>query len=261
MMKESGELRDLKERCALPLAVRSTGEVVASLGLERVVPEVRGSEELREVFPSLNGQVPFRYFVYRDLALGGDLQVLQERGLRFDLTSIPPGIWEGEYSKTHGHYHPPVPGVGLTYAEVYEVYVGRAYFLLQRPGLRAEEIEDFVVVEALPGDKVLVPPGYGHVTVNVGREPLVAGNLVARSFEGLYEEWKRLGGAGYYVRRRGGVPVLEPNPRYRSLPPARKGEARCPAFDGVQDLPLYLLVLVHPERFAFLHDPREALRW
>ena len=258
---EKERLLDLKEISALPLAVRETGEIVAFLGLERVIPETRGREDLREVFPFLNGQVPFRYLVYRDLALGGDLQVLREQGFRFDLTSLPPGTWGEEYSKTHGHYHPPVPGVGLTYAEVYEVYAGRAYFLLQRPGLQAEELEDFVVVEALPGDKVLIPPGYGHVTVNVGREPLVVGNLVARDFEGLYEEWKRLGGAGYYVRRRGGVPVLEPNPRYRFLPRARKGDARCPALYGVQDLPLYLLALVHPERFAFLRDPREVLRW
>ncbi|WP_301664617.1 glucose-6-phosphate isomerase family protein [Methanoculleus frigidifontis] len=95
---------------------------------------------------------------------------LAEQNVRFDITVIPPGAVGGEYVKTKGHYHPLTPA-GIGYPELYQVLAGEAHYLLQRKNLR-----DVVVVTAKAGEFVLIPPGYGHVTVNPGKENLVMAN-------------------------------------------------------------------------------------
>ena len=65
----------------------------------------------------------------------------------------------------------------MPYPEVYEVLAGSAYYLLQR-----RDHTDVVLLPAHAGDKVLIPPGYGHVTINPGREQLVMANLVSTDF-------------------------------------------------------------------------------
>ncbi len=56
-----------------------------------------------------------------------------------------------------------------------------------------------MAVAASAGEFVLIPPGYGHVSINSGKELLVMANLVSTQFESeyaLYEEM-RSGGAFY----------------------------------------------------------------
>ena len=38
-----------------------------------------------------------------------------------------------------------------------------------------------------PSDKVLVPPGYGHITINRSNKTLKMANFVARNFSSLYD--------------------------------------------------------------------------
>lgn len=80
---------------------------------------------------------------------------------------------------------------GVGYPEVYEVLEGRAHFLLQK-----KTLDDIVLVEAAKGDIVLIPPGYGHVTINPAQnETLTMANLVSTEFSSEY---------GFYDEMRGG---------------------------------------------------------
>jgi glucose-6-phosphate isomerase len=75
------------------------------------------------------------------------------------------------------------------------------------------------LVEADAGTIVLIPPGYGHVTINPGQEELVMANLVSRSFASDYLPYEERRGAAYYeLADRGFVP----NPAYPAVPPLRR---------------------------------------
>lgn len=141
------------------------------------------------------------YYMYRDLYLSrSDQEKLLDQNLRFDITVIPPRMLGVEYAKTAGHYHPLVPGSNVTYPEIYEVLEGEALYLLQK-----QDLSDVVAVSAFAGDKVLIPPGYGHITINRSNNTLKMTNFVARDFSSLYEPYREMGGGAYFFTKDGWI--------------------------------------------------------
>jgi glucose-6-phosphate isomerase len=141
------------------------------------------------------------YYMFRDLSLSrADSEKLKGLGLRYDITIIPPGMLGCEYMKTAGHYHPLAPESQVTYPEIYEVLEGDALYLLQK-----QDLSDVVVVYATAGDKVIVPPDYGHVTINRSNKTLKMANFVARDFSSIYEPYKQMGGAAYFCTADGWI--------------------------------------------------------
>lgn len=159
------------------------------------------------------------YYMFRDLAKSdSDFEKIKANHLRYDITIIPPSMLGSEYVKTVGHYHPRVPGTNLTYPEIYQVLEGSATYLLQKVKDGEEDLVlDVVVIKAEKGDLVLVPPGYGHVTINASEETLKMANWVCRDFSSVYEPIKRLSGASYFLLKDGFVK----NPLYKNIPPIR----------------------------------------
>jgi len=157
------------------------------------------------------------YFMYRDLYLSWtDREKLIEQGLRYDITIIPPAMLGKEYIKTAGHYHPLTAGGSVTYPELYEVLEGEALYLLQK-----SDLSDVVAVYAKAGDKVLVPPDYGHVTINRSNKTLKMANFVARDFSSLYEPYREKRGGAYFFTRDGWIR----NPRCEKAADLRRIEA------------------------------------
>ncbi len=195
--------------------------------------------------PGQSGDMPL-YFMYRDLALTAeDRAHLNEQNLRFDITVIPPGTVGGEYVKTKGHYHPLSPS-GIGYPELYQVLTGEAFYLLQR-----SDLQDIVVVTAKAGDFVLIPPGYGHVTINPGAGELVMANLVSAGFASDYTFYEELQGGAYYLMEEGG---WVPNPRYPVVPPMHVSDAReVPALGIRHGREMYEMVS-RREDLSYLHD-------
>ncbi len=184
------------------------------------VPSVRTSEDMENVFavrPSNHDPKTPLYYMYRDLyQTHGDHTWLERHHLRYDITRIPPGLINGEYTKTKGHYHPK-NAAGIPYPEVYEVLSGSAYYLLQK-----RDHTDVILVPAHAGDTVLIPPGYGHVTINPAPDELVMANLVSTDFASEYGEINAMHGAAYYyMKREGWVPNTnygDPIPMHVILP-------------------------------------------
>jgi glucose-6-phosphate isomerase, archaeal len=170
-------------------------------GSKRKDADVRRLFDMREVIYDqdwLAGAEDFElYYMYRDLYLSrADRELLLSQGLRYDITIIPPNMLGREYIKTAGHYHPLVPGASVTYPELYDVLEGEALYLLQNG-----DLSDVVAVYATAGDKVLVPPGYGHVTINRSNKTLKMANFVGRNFASLYEPYReRAGGACFFTK-------------------------------------------------------------
>jgi glucose-6-phosphate isomerase len=167
----------------------------------------------------------------------------------------------------------------MTYPELYEVLEGEAHYLLQTvaggvtasdpPGTAAPggvapqtlpstgppplpgRIKDVVLVRAKAGDKVLIPPGYGHVTINPSRKVLRMANLVADGFHSLYEPYRRAGGAAYYETSDG---KFAPNPRPAPPPPLREAK---PAREVARGGEIYGWLRKAPDELAFLTEPRK----
>jgi glucose-6-phosphate isomerase len=212
-------------------------------------PRVRTLEEIRGVLmdPACECRDPL-YFMYRDLSKSPeDGAWLRREGLRYDVTVIPPRVLCGEYVKTKGHHHPP-DEKGVPYPEIYEVILGRAHYLLQ-----TRTAEDVLLVRAGPGDRVLVPPGYGHVTINPGEATLVMANIVSDRFESDYSVYERMRGAAYFEVAGG---ALVKNPRYARPAPARNLDA--PDQRGLGDLPAGPLYdLIGTGSLGFLNRPED----
>ncbi|MBC7086071.1 MAG: glucose-6-phosphate isomerase [Methanomethylovorans sp.] len=156
------------------------------------------------------------YYMYRDLYRNEKEHLsIKSHNLRYDITVIPPQMLGREYIKTAGHYHPNVPGTAVSYAELYQVLEGEANYLLQK--MAEGKVADVVVIEAKAGDIILVPPGYGHITINASDKVLKMANWVCREFSSLYEPIKNHAGAAYYLLESGYVQ----NPKYPEVPPIR----------------------------------------
>ncbi len=214
------------------------------------IPQPRTIGEIRGVLmdPACECREPL-YFMYREVSRSPeDAAWLRKEGLRYDITVIPARTLCGEYVKTKGHHHPPDPA-GVPYPEIYEVLQGKAHYLLQ-----TRAADDVRLVEAKPGDRVIIPPGFGHVSINPGRRDLVMANIVSDRFGSDYSAYEELRGAAYYELAGG---TLVKNPRYPvSTAPVRAMAARDqPGLSLLPSCPLY--DLVGREYLGFLNRPED----
>lgn len=210
---------------------------------KELVPVLYDPASCRDIHP----EQPV-YEVYRGLCGEDDRQMLLERGLRYDVTIMPPMMLGEEYVKTLGHDH-------LPYAEdwgppeVFEILEGEARFLIQK--YQGREIVDVSLVKAKTGDKVLVPPNCGHVMINAFSRRLVVGNLISRFCLQTYRRFVEQRGAAYYLLKSN---RLVRNLSYTSAPDVRTLDSDVlPLVD--QHSGLLSSFLSNQERFAFLNQP------
>ncbi len=137
-----------------------------------------------------------RNFILYEMRRG----VRENGNLRYDITILNGKMLGKEYNKTLGHYHP------KGYPEIYEVLKGEAIYLLQKPvRIGSKKIIDAVAIHAKKGEQVVIPPGYGHITINPKRNKLMMGNIVCSCFHSIYEPIKKLGGGAYFYTVKGWV--------------------------------------------------------
>lgn len=215
-------------------------------------PDVRLVEDMRSVLATPDcWEEGALYVMFRDLALTPeDRDWLSAEQLRYDITAITSREICGERAKTKGHYHPDAPS-GVGYPEIYQVLSGHAHYLLQK-----RDVSDVVLVDAQDGDIVIVPPGYGHVTINAGDSDLIMANIVSSAFESRYGDYEERRGAAYYERADG---TLVRNPAYpeaRDLRTISAGELR----DQIALPPGDLYNLVGTGHLAFLNNPGPGIQ-
>jgi len=187
---------DLKEKSGLGLKLDADRpELVFDKDLEFSQPAIRTIDQMKEVLLDKNIHNPRElYYMYRDIHRFSDQSILEEYKLRYDVTVIKPFCLGEEFMKTAGHYH------SGDFGELYEVVYGRCFCLLQRPSSGDwRVIEEVIFVEAVAGQKIVIPPGFGHILINPGPDYLVTSNWVSRGFESRYELYKKAGGAAYFV--------------------------------------------------------------
>ncbi len=249
----------LEKQSGLPLFWDTENKkIVFGEGLDKVEPIIRTKKEIQEVlFEAEEGGPEDLYYMYRGVVPTAEKENITEQGLRFDITVLRPGTIGREYIKTAGHYHPLKPGTNSTFPEVYEVLFGKAHYLLQRPcNENYAELEKALLISAKPGDKVLIPPGYGHITINPGDDYLIISNWVANGFSLIYDPITEKKGGGYFELKDDEGPVFLPNSRYKHLPSLKRCSVTpVPKFKLHTGLPVYRVFHEDPGSFSFLLYP------
>jgi glucose-6-phosphate isomerase len=235
-------------------------DVVLGPGVQAEAWRVRHVAEMRDVLPpEVSAEFDpddALYSMVNGVYRVDDLAAAARSPLRYELTVLPPRRLGREYVKTLGHIHSPAPGGTMTYAEVYEVLWGRAHFLFFRMHPNELDVDEIVVVEAEPGERVVVPPGYHHLSVNPGEEAMIFSDLIDRSAATDYSLLRSRGGAPYFCIATTPGPRYQPNPRYTSAPEPRHLRARdLPGHQMLPPMPLYRMALDAPGALAFLGDP------
>jgi len=257
-------MKDLSKNVGLNVKLNDQGQLEFSdlLGGEM---SKRTVADMKEVLLDLGIEDRDLYFMYRDLRSAADEKTIRENNLRFDLTVILPGKLGREYVKTLGHYHPLKTGTEISYPEVYEVISGRAFYLLQRPKIENgvenfSIIEEAYLVEVRAGEKAIMPPNFGHVTINIDSEPLVMANWVSANFSSVYGDIKKLQGAGFYLIVDGNNYKIEKNDHYQSLPELITTQPKpLPEFALEFGRPMYLSGIEAVKSLDYLNYPENFI--
>lgn len=252
--------QNLEKLAGLPIALSNARLIFKGpLSESKRDHQVRTLEEVRPYLrdQQIDSGLTEIYLIYRGVNLPADGDLLIKHRLRYDLTIIFPGRLGLEFPKTIGHYHELKPGTNLSYPEIYEIISGKAYFLFQRiqDGDRAEEV---YLIEAAPGEKVIVPPGFGHITINAGSKPLVIANVFPIGVNSIYDFFKSHRGAAYYILAKAGKNfTAEKNNHYRSIGKleCRKPKKTLAALKLNLAMPLYASVRGNIKGFEFLLNP------
>ena len=161
--------------------------------LSKLTPDIRKLSDIKNVVYDqkwLKTAGDFNiYYMYRGLE--------EKDSLRYDITVVPAIMIGKEFNKTKGHFH-----IG-NMQETYTVLEGEAIYLMQK--IKEQEVEDVYAVMAKKGDSIIIPPGYGHITINPSKtDELKMANWISCNCKSDYSFFEKMQGACYYY-------VLQPD--------------------------------------------------
>jgi len=248
------QVRDLSKASGLNLKLDTKKHsLILGGALSKVSPATRFLKDIKEVLVQKELSKPAElYYMYRALHKIKDAQEIAKNKLRYDVTIIRPDRLGNEFMKTAGHYHPG------DFGELYEVLSGSAWCLLQKRNAGDERIiEDVILVKAETGDKIVIPPGYGHILINITGDYLVTSNWVSAEFSSEYELYEKARGAAYYIFEDSLGERFEVNPYFKEVPRIRmaKPAKEIKKFGLLSGVPMYPLLYKEAGKLDFLNNP------
>ncbi len=242
---------DLSKTAGISVELNKDGTVSFPDVENPPIPGIRHFSDAKRYYTygtAPNAQILYR--IYRDVCFEEHREMIAGHDLRYDIVSMSPGKIGGEFIKTNGHYHPKADD-DEPYPEIYEVLHGSTVLLLQD-----EHVADAIAIEAGVGAQILIPPGYGHITINPTDDYLVFCNVISSNFTSVYNMIeKRNGGVYYFIEDKGEKKWIK-NPDYTKYPKLKHIEpGQMPIIVGLRG-PLYTNLIEDPYRFACLNNPR-----
>jgi len=182
-------------------------------------------------------------------------ELVEKHRIRPDITALHAGSLDGEFIRTEGHEH--LSG----FPEIYETVYGKNGYLLFKTAEDREDIEDVMFVVAEAGDHVLFPPGYQHITVNLGREGFLMTDWVSPEAKTDFKYIKQHNGSPYWVVQGSHGFDFIKNPKYKGdVPEIRVVRPRLevPELGIKRGEPMFNLVKDGKvDMLKFLNDPAD----
>ncbi|MEG6025043.1 glucose-6-phosphate isomerase family protein [Enterobacter hormaechei] len=218
------------------------------------MPEIRTLDQIRPSLRNPDCEGPEQvYAIAMDVARLADRPELEKRMLLFGVVTYAAGTLGDEPVRSQGHVHRISQHSGWSPPELYEIWQGKAIIYMQ------EYVDDdpgrcFAVL-AGPGEKVLVPPRWGHATISASpNEPLTFGAWCDREYGFEYEAVRARKGLAWYPLVQGNHIVWQHNSHYRPGRLQMITPRSYPEF-GITDAPVYQQFIDDPARFQFISRP------
>lgn len=249
----------LKNCSGLDIVFKCNSNIIEFEG-RKIKPEIRKSMDMIEVaydkkwVDECNPEKPM-YLMFRDICNKGDKEIIEGKKLRYDITIILPYMMGAEYPKTKGHYHSNAEQSEVSYPEIYEVLHGEGHYIMQKINKKGDVV-DVYMVKAKTGDKIIIPPGYGHITINPANDILIMANWVGRDSKSDYGPILKKGGAVYFEIKEKDKNKIIVNEKYGDAPNLRIVKPILPKLIRLEaENPMYKLVnniealdfLIHPQ--------------
>jgi glucose-6-phosphate isomerase len=224
--------------------------------------EMRKLDDIRPSLrdPHCTGPDPV-YGIAMDVGKVNDAAELRKRFLLFGAVAYASGQLGEEPVRSQGHVHGVAPHCGWSTPEVFEIWEGRAIIYAQESV--ADDPGRCVVVEAGPGDQVVVPPNWAHFVANASAtERMVFGALCERQYSFVYGGVRAHGGLAWFPLLRGASIEWKANPRYRTSDLRVRRPRVYPELGLDPAVPIYRQFEADPERVQWVSEPaRLAEAW
>lgn len=247
-------MKNLKEKSGLDFSLGEDEVIYEKTDFGTSVDWSKSTEAGAYAYADDKTDLETLYFGVRYMENNEDKEAFIDNDFMADLTVIKPGKVGEEFIKTVGHYHQYVPGTQIAYPEAYEAVSGKFEYLLQSEPDGDGNV-DVIWVVTEPGDKVVMPPNYGHVSMNVGEEPAIEVDIQKRDNPNGsdYSIFKERAGGALYRTEKG----LIENSKYKIKSVRIVKPLERPDWGLTRNKPLYTSMIEAPEKFRWLTKPQD----
>jgi glucose-6-phosphate isomerase len=221
--------------------------------------ENRRLEDIRKSLldPGCNGP-EIVYSIAMDVGKLKDKDVMEQRNLLYGAVTYAKGKLGKEPVRSQGHIHAVSKSCNTSTPEVYEIWSGEAIIYMQETA--RDNPGRCFAVKALPGEVVIVPPGWAHATISSNpNEPLTFGAWCVRDYGFEYKEVREHKGLAFF-------PILDKddnifwvkNENYEVKELIEKSPRCYKEFSIETGKPIYTQFEENPDRFLFVSNPNIA---
>lgn len=219
-------------------------------------PEYRRLDDIRGSLRDPNCPGPDTvYAIAMDVGRSTDLDELNKRMLLFGIVMYAEGRLGDEPVRSQGHVHAISPHSGWRAPELFEIWEGRAIVYGQEKS--GDDPGRCIAVEAGPGDKVVMPPGWAHFVANAElNSKLIFGAWCDRQYGFDYTQVRAYRGLAWFplIDANGGI-RWEANPNYSVSQLQRRKARDYPELHLSARIPIYEYLHCGPEAIQWVSDP------
>lgn len=219
-------------------------------------PEYRSLNAIRASLrdPDCAGPDPV-YAIAMDVGRKDDLPELKRRMLLFGIVMYASGRLGNEPVRSQGHVHAISPHCGWSTPELFEIWQGRAIVYGQEKS--GNDPGRCVAIEAGPGDRVVMPPGWAHYVVSAdSNSKLIFGAWCDRQYGFDYTQMRAHHGLAWFPLFASNETIeWKQNPNYSTSDLENRKARAYPELRLSSDVPIYEYLRQDPESIQWVSDP------
>lgn len=195
------------------------------------------------------------YSIVMDVGRKEHTEELKRRMLLFGVVAYAAGRLGEEPVRSQGHIHADAPHCGWSTPELFEIWEGRAVIYAQQTA--DDDPGKCFAIEAGPGDKVVVPPGWAHAVINADpQQPMIFGAWCDRQYGFVYDKVRAHHGLAWFpLLAPDGELRWEPNRAYEGSKLVVRKARAYPELAVDPRVPIYEQFAREPESVQWVSDP------